>query len=68
MKGDHVSVARRSFQSTKTNAWEATNDAKAQATKAGLRIRKAGLRIRTVAKVSGKPGDWTVELAIDEGA
>lgn len=61
MKGDHVSVARRSFQSTKTNAWEATNDAKAQAT-------KAGLRIRTVAKVSGKPGDWTVELAIDEGA
>lgn len=56
-----MSVVRRSFQSSKPTAWEATADAKAQAT-------SAGLRIRTVAKVSGKPGDWTVELAIDEGS
>lgn len=36
-------------------------DAKAQA-------NRIGLRIRTIAKVSGKPGDWTVELAVDAAA
>lgn len=54
-----MSTARRSFQSSRPTAWEATADAKAQA-------NRIGLRIRTVAKVSGKPGDWKVELAIDE--
>lgn len=53
-----MTAVRRSFQSSKPNAWEATTDAKTQAT-------RAGLRILTVARVSGKPGDWTVELAID---
>lgn len=54
-------IARRSFQSSKASGAEATNDAKAQA-------NRLGLRIRTIAKVSGKPGDWTVELVVDETA
>ncbi len=53
--------ARRSFQSSRPTAWEATADAKAQA-------NRIGLRVRTVAKVSGKPGDWTIDLAVDEAA
>ena len=56
-----MAVERRQFQSSKAKAWDATADAKAQA-------NRIGLRIRTVAKVSGKPGDWTVELAIDTGS
>jgi hypothetical protein len=52
---------RRTFHSSKDKGWEATVDAKAQA-------NRMGLRIRTVAKVSGRPGDWTVELAVDAQA
>lgn len=53
-----MAVERRLFQSSKPNAWEATADAKVHAV-------RAGLRVRTVAKVSGKPGDWTVDLAVE---
>jgi hypothetical protein len=53
-----VTTVRRSFQSSKPSGHEATADAKAQAT-------RIGLRIKTVARVSGKPGDWTVELAVE---
>jgi|GEM_PF-6641676 len=52
---------RRQFHSTKATAWEATTDARGQA-------NRIGLRVRTVAQVSGKPGDWTVELAVDAAA
>lgn len=56
-----MATERRQFHSSKATGWEATADAKAQA-------NRIGLRIRTVAKVAGKPGDWTVELVIDVAA
>lgn len=56
-----MATERRSFQSSRPTGWEAQSDAKAQA-------NRIGLRIRTVAKVSGKPGDWTVDLVVDAAA
>ena len=50
-------ASRRSFQSSRSSSEEAIEDAKAQAT-------RSGLRTLTVARVSGKRGEWTVELAV----
>lgn len=56
-----MTATRRLFQSSKPTAVEAIADAKVQAV-------RAGLRVRTLAKVSGKPGDWTIDLAVEAAA